>query len=363
MRAITSPRPAARPPGPSPARPAITASPGRPADHGAVSSQTMNPVSTTAGPLLGFGIVLAAAALFGMLGPLARFAYDAGMEPTAFVAWRGVVALAASLAYVAWRVRRRGIRLVRLGDLPARARVLLVVAATMGFTLNLSMFIAFDRITVALALLGFYTYPAMVAVLNVVLGRERLDTIRVVALGLAIVGMIAVVASQLDPAGGLRIDVIGVALALVAALSQTVFVVIGRDGYREVPTEQAMTVVLGATAVGAIVLTVIGGSAASLIYPLQAPDVLPLLAFTGIFAAAIPSIGFLTGIRAIGGTRAGILMLFEPVVGVALAAWLLGESLVPVQLVGAMAILAAALVLQRSAGSDAAEPTAVHAGP
>ena len=43
-------------------------------------------------------------------------------------------------------------------------------------------------------------------------------------------------------------------------------------------------------------------------------------------------------------------MLFEPVVGVALAAWLLGEALVPIQLVGAVAILAAAVLLQRSAG-------------
>ena len=48
------------------------------------------------------------------------------------------------------------------------------------------MFIAFDRITIALALLGFYTYPAMVAVANVALGRERLDRTRVIALGLAI---------------------------------------------------------------------------------------------------------------------------------------------------------------------------------
>ena len=40
-------------------------------------------------------------------------------------------------------------------------------------------------------------------------------------------------------------------------------------------------------------------------------------------------------------------MLFEPVVGVVLAAWLLAEALVPVQVVGAVAILAAALILQR----------------
>ena len=71
------------------------------------------------------------------------------------------------------------------------------------------MFIAFDRITVALALLGFYTYPAMIAVVNVALGREPLDRTRVVALGLALAGMIAVVAAQLDPATGIRLDALG----------------------------------------------------------------------------------------------------------------------------------------------------------
>ena len=314
-------------------------------------------------PLIGFGIVIGAAALFGMLGPLSRFAYEAGMEPTAFVAWRALIGLIATGAYVAWRVRRRATRLVRLRAIPRRARAMLLIAAVAGFTLNLFMFIAFDRITVALALLGFYTYPAMVAATNVVLGRERLDRTRSVALALAILGMVAVVASQLDPAGGIRLDAIGIGLALGAAVSQTVFVVISRDGYSEVPTEQAMTVVMLVTVVGAIGLAALSGSAASLAYPVVAPDVLPLLLFTGIFAAAIPSLGFLTGIRAIGGTRAGILMLFEPVVGVALAAWLLGEALAPVQLLGAAAILAAALLLQRSAGAEASGPTIVPGGP
>ena len=296
--------------------------------------------------------MLGAAALFGMLGPLARFAYDAGMEPAAFVAWRALIGLLGLGAYVAWRVRRGAVRLVRFGELDRQARVTLAVAALAGFTLNLCMFIAFERITVALALLGFYTYPALVAVVNVTLGRERLDRTRLLALALAIAGMIAVVASQLDPARGIRLDVLGVGLALGAALSQTVYVVISRDGYRQVPTEQAMTVVLFVTVIGAGTMAIVSGAAPSLATPVGSPAVLPLLLFTGIFAAAIPSLGFLTGIRRIGGTRAGILMLFEPVVGVALAAWLLGEALVPIQAVGAGAILAAALLLQRSAAVE-----------
>jgi len=315
--------------------------------------------SPTVSPAAGMAIVVGSAALFGTLGPLSRFAYDAGMEPPAFVVWRALVGLAATAAFVAWRVRRGDITLARWAGLPGSARRLLLLAALMGFTLNLAMFIAFDRITVALALLGFYTYPAMVAVANTVLGRDRLDRRRIVALVLALAGMVAVVASQLDPAAGIRFDALGFGLALGAALSQTVFVVVSRDGYPTVPTEQAMTVVMGVTVVGATLVSLAMGHAASLLEPVRSPSILPLLLFTGIFAAAIPSMGFLTGIRAIGGTRAGILMLFEPVVGVALAAWLLGESLVPLQAVGALAILGAALILQRGSGDAAADPDAL----
>jgi drug/metabolite transporter, DME family len=315
---------------------------------GTIAPRTAAPVPGIS-PAMGMAVVLGAAALFGTLGPLSRFAYDAGMEPPAFVTWRALIGLLAASAFVIWRVRRRDIVLARRATLSPRATRLLLLAGITGLTLNLAMFIAFDRITVALALLGFYTYPAMVAIANTALGRERLDRRRVIALILALAGMVAVVASQLDPAAGIRFDALGFGLALSAAASQTVFVVTSRDGYPTVPTEQVMAVVLGVTVVGAALVSVVSGHAAALLQPVQSPSILPLLLFTGIFAAAIPSIGFLTGIRVIGGTRAGILMLFEPVVGVALAAWLLDEGLAPVQVLGGLAILAAALILQRAA--------------
>jgi len=308
-------------------------------------------------PLAGFAIVLIAASLFGMLGPLSRFAYEAGMEPIPFVAWRALIGALGTGAFVAWRIRRGGTRLVRMRDLAPGARVSLLVAGLTGLTLNLAMFIAFDRVTVALALLGFYTYPAMVALVGVALGRERLDRPKVVALSLATAGMIAVVAAQLDPAAGIRFDAVGFGLALGAAVSQCVFVIISRDGYRAVPTDQAMTFILLVTVVSCALLALATGGTAALAFPLGSPDVLPLVVFTGVFAAAIPSLAFLTGIRWIGGLRAGILMLFEPVVGVALAAWLLAEGLQPIQVLGGGAILAAALILQRSSTGIAAPTT------
>jgi drug/metabolite transporter, DME family len=305
-------------------------------------------------PLTGLFIVIGSASLFGMLGVLSRFAYDAGMEPTAFVAWRATIGALALGAVVGWRARRALTPVVSFRSLPARAQASLLVAALSGTILNLCMFIAFDRITIALALLGFYTYPAIVAVGNVLLGRERMDRARAMALALAVAGMIAVVASQIDPAAGVRVDALGIGLALGAAVCQTVFVLLARDGYPDVPTEQAMTTVLFASGVGALLVALVAGGVGSMTLPLRTPSLLPLLVFTGTAAAAIPSLGFLTGIRMIGGTRAGILMLFEPVVGVALAAWLLAEPLVPIQLVGAAAILGAAILLQRAGRTGAA---------
>jgi drug/metabolite transporter (DMT)-like permease len=271
------------------------------------------------------------------------------MEPVAFVAWRSAIGFSAAAAFIWWRIARRGERLIRPADLDGRARLSLGTAALMGFVLNLCMFIAFDRITVALALLGFYTYPVMVAAGNVALGREPLDRPRIAALVLAVAGMVAVVASQLDPAAGIRFDAIGVGLAIGAALSQAVFVLLSRRGYRAVPADQAMGVILGVTVLCSVPLAIATGATSTLAFPFEAPSVFPLLAFTGLFAAAIPSMLFLTGIRLVGGTGAGILMLFEPVVGVVLAAWLLGEGLAPIQVIGGLAILAAALILQRAA--------------
>jgi drug/metabolite transporter (DMT)-like permease len=307
--------------------------------------------------LLGSATVVAAAAGFGMLGPVARFAYDSGLEPLSFVAWRGLFGIAVIALFVAVRIRR-GRSLVVPWRLPAGQGWRMVVAAMTGLTLNVGMFIAFQRTTVALALLAFYTYPAFVAAVAVWRGVERLDGVRTAALILALGGMVLVVAGGLDAAGELRIDPLGIGLALLAALSQTVFVTISRNGFPAIPTDQAMGWIIATVTPVCVVLALVTGGGGSLAAPLTSGSALGLVALAGILGAGIPSFLFLRGIRTIGGTRTGILMLFEPVVGVVLAAVLLHEGLAPIQAAGGAAILAAAILLQRSAGEPLVAPPA-----
>jgi drug/metabolite transporter, DME family len=291
-------------------------------------------------------ICILAASGFGLLGPLARFAYDAGFDPFSFVAWRAAFGLVVVFIVIAWRQTRGG-ALVNPLDLPRSDRVGLGAAALAGLSLNMAMFFAFGLAPIAIVLLAFYTYPAMVAVVAVALGHERLDANRLVALTLALGGMVLVVSGGLDPKAGVAIQPVGIGLALLAACFQTVFVTVSRGRFATVPAEQVIGWILIVTAVASLAVAASTGGHPGA--PFGGIEPLLLAVVAGVLGAGIPSILFLVGIRTIGGTRAGILMLFEPVVGVTLAALLLHEGLVPIQVVGGGAILAAAVLLQRGA--------------
>lgn len=314
---------------------------------------------------MGSLVVVTAASGFGLLGVLSRFAYDAGLEPIPFVAWRATFGLLVILAIVALRIRS-GTRFVDPRRLARRDAIGLVVAGVAALGLNAGMFLGFSVTTIALVLLAFYTYPALVAVVAVALGHERLDATRWVALGLALAGMAVVVAggdsNASDGSGAaVTVNVFGFALGLAAAVWQTVYVTVSRGHFRALPSEQAMVWVLLGTAVACVLTSLATGG--DLGVPFASGRAMFLVALTGIVAAGIPSVLFLVGIRMIGGTRAGILMLIEPLVGVSLAALVLGERLTIVQIAGAGAILGAALLLQRgSSGGAPAESTLEPAG-
>ena len=300
---------------------------------------------TSRAPWLGALMVIAGAALFGTLGVAARWAYGAGVEPFGFVAWRAGAGALGILVFISLSMGPRA-AWQSVVDAGRTAQATLILGMGLGAALNLSMFLAFERTTVALALLGFYTYPAMVAVASGLLGREALDGTRILALGLALVGMVAVVLGGLGATDAVRFDVLGILLGLAAAGFQATYVLSTR-GFAAVPAPVATaSILIGSATVAAIVSLATGGPAV-LLQPLSSPPVILLLVGVGLFAAALPSVLFLTGIRIIGAVRTGSLMLFEPVVGVALAALLLAEGLQPVQVAGGATILLAALIVQR----------------
>lgn len=316
----------------------------------------MSARTRSAGPdLVGAGLVALAAACFGTLGPLSRFAGDAGVDSLTLVTWRAAIGAAVVGLFIAFRLLAGGVRPVSLGDLPVRDRRFMVAAAATNMVLNLAAFIAFERITIALTLLVFYLYPAGVALVSVLWFGERLDRARWTALGVSLGGMALVVAGT----GSLGdIDAVGVGLALVAAMAQVFYVLAARHGFAHVPGPQAAAFTMGGAAalylLIAVGLAVAGsGSLDTLGQPISSSAAIAPVLLAGVIGAGIPTLAFITGIRRLGPSQAAILATLEPVVGVGLAAWLLAEQPAPVQVVGGALILGAAILLQLRPGVSA----------
>jgi DME family drug/metabolite transporter len=161
-------------------------------------------------------------------------------------------------------------------------------------------------------------------------------------------------------AGGASFDALGFGLALLAAAMQAFYVLLGRRGFRAIPSEEATFSVMAVTAVGYLLLVAATGTGAVAGLPFGQPATLATLAWAGVAGAGIPALLFLIGIRAIGPTRTSIVALLEPVFGSLLAAAVLGEALGPVQVAGGALVLLAAALIQR--GGEGAEPHEAASG-
>lgn len=315
---------------------------------------TGRPSQGSAG-LIGAGLIVTAAVCFGTLGPITRYADDAGVGSLAIVAWRAGLGATAMIALLLALRGGAGRRPMSLRDIPSADRGFIAAASVANLVLNLAMFIAFVRIEIGLALLVFYLYPAVVAVASVLWFGDRLDAVRWTALGLSLFGLVLTLAGT----GGLGdLDALGIGLSFLAALTQAFYVLSARHGFASIPPIESAALTMGGAGVGYVVIALVIGHLGDLGAPLVSTEALLPVLMVGIVGAAIPTLCFITGIRLLGAPRAAILSTLEPVVGVALAAWLLNEQPVPVQLVGGALILVAAVLLQLG-GRTASEHEAV----
>lgn len=299
---------------------------------------------------LGVALTLISAVAFGTTGVLAKGAYGAGA--TVPVVLGGRFLLAALLLWAIVAVRRPA-----LPPLGVAASALALGA--FGYAGEAFLyFSALEHLDASLVTLLLATYPVLVVGVAVALGRERPDRRRTMALITAIGGAALVLGGA--HAGAL--SGLGLLLAASATVAYATYVLLADHVVQRVDGILLAAFVITGAALGTLGLGAAFGG-------LEPAAVAPggWLAITGLAVACtvVPIAAFLLALPRIGPGTASILSTFEVVVGVALAAVLLGESLAPVQLLGAALVIAAVVALQlRPAGRVGAhEPAAESAAP
>jgi drug/metabolite transporter (DMT)-like permease len=139
----------------------------------------------------------------------------------------------------------------------------------------------------------------------------------------------------------------GVVLAAVAALCHAAYYLVVRDGFPHVPAVQATSLVLaGGFVIGGVAALATLGTGVAGTW-MADPTAWAMILIAGTIGAAFPKVLVIRAVRAIGGTRASLVALLEPVTGVVIATLALGQTLEPQEIAGGVAILIAAAIVQR----------------
>jgi drug/metabolite transporter (DMT)-like permease len=280
-------------------------------------------------------MILASAAAFGAMAIFGRLAYDQGVTVGTLLSTRFLIAAAVSWS-VLLGTRAGSLQLRRLRR---RDALIGLGLGAFGYAGQAGgYFVALERIDASLLSLLLYTYPVIVAVAAVCLGRERLDGRRVLALAFACGGLALVVAG----AGTGALDPLGTVLGVAVSFVYSAYILTSeRIAARLAPGLLSALVCTGA----AVTLT----TASALVGQLRPGEVTAagwgwLLCLSLISTVAAVAL-FFAGLRRVGPTTAGILSTVEPLVTVGLAGLVFGELLGPVQILGGALVLGSVLVL------------------
>jgi drug/metabolite transporter (DMT)-like permease len=267
----------------------------------------------------------------------ARLAFDHGVDVLTAVAFRSVVTALVVGALLGWQR-------VPVALQPRHRRALPAIGLLIAVQ-SFCLYSAVARLPVALALLAFNTYPLTTALWARVLYGHRPERRVLLAMPLLLLGL-ALALDVLGAASGLgaaaqwgRIGA-GVAFALGASFTFGLALVWTQheagdlDGRLRTATTMAIVGVLALAAIGAQ-----GGFH----WPSAAPGWWGLAALTGLYGTAF-TIMF-TVLPRLGVVGNSAIMNVEPVFALALAWALLGQRIAPVQVAGALLVVATVIWL------------------
>ncbi|GAB4344666.1 MAG: DMT family transporter [Gammaproteobacteria bacterium] len=285
----------------------------------------------------GYLLILVAAALWGMIGPVSRYALAEGVTPLEVAFWRSTLAWflfgGHALFTGAVHVRRPHMPAVALFGIVC---VALFYGAYQG---------AVEEGGAALASVLLYTAPAWVALLARALLGERITPAKVVAIAITLFGVALVAWNDPGQSGQSRVSALAISLGLLSGFTYSLYYLFGKTLLRSYATP---TLFLYALPVGALALypwiTFVDKSATAW----------ASLVFVAVVSTYLAYLAYYAGLRHLEATRAAVVATIEPVVAALLAWFWWDERFGVLGWLGSAAILGSVLLIvfaQRQAQS------------
>ena len=223
----------------------------------------------------------------------------------------------------------------RVDARPTRGQWAGVVWLGIGDALNVVLFFAaYQRTTVAIAVLTHYLTPIFVAVLAPLVLRERAGSRTFAAVGVAFAGLVLMLEPWVGPG-----ELAGAALGAGSAVFYASNVLVNKRLVRAFSGSELMFF-HGLVATPLLFALVPGDQ-----YARVSRDALWAVLGGALGPGALCGLLFVWGLRRIPASQASVLTLLEPFVAVVLAAAVMGQSVGALALVGGALILAGAVLV------------------
>jgi drug/metabolite transporter (DMT)-like permease len=283
----------------------------------------------------GLTFVALSAASFGAMAIFARAAFASGANVNGILIARFAIAglVLSALMLALGRPWPRG-----------RALAFAVGMGALGYVGQaMCFFAALQYASAGLVALLLYVYPTLVCLLSAMFFGEKLTAKKLALLATGFAGL------SLMLGGGGSGTPTGIALGLAAAAFYSVYIVVGARELGGTDALASTTVVC----LAALAMVCAIGWVETPRFP-QLAWGWAALAAIALVSTVVAILAFFAGLKRVGPSLASVVSTLEPVVTVALAWLVLGESLTTAQFLGGTLVLAAAVMLAMRTPSAAA---------
>ena len=282
------------------------------------------------GPLL----VVIAALFWGITGGLGGWLIAKGWDPLTIALYRGGVGWLFVTAWLIWHPVNHGLKHPRLW--------LWSVVAGLGIAGNFAFyFISIAQGSVAVAATLMYCAPVFVLLMSFALKLETPTLAKWSAMALVIIGIVLL--TQVYQSDASNVTLLGASAGLLAGLAYAGFI-FGLKYAAPYGSPQAILMI----AFSVLVILLAGMVDINEVWSAFHSQHWFWFASIGVLGAGLSFILYVIGLHHTAPAVAAIIAMVEPVTASLLGAWLLNQSLEPIQLVGMALILATVTALSRA---------------
>ncbi len=295
--------------------------------------------------LIGGGYAVVASVAFSGVTVMGRSLAVAGVDVTSILAVRfGVASL---VLFLVLPVARQPVRP------PGSEWPKLIALGVFGYAVEAGFFFAALREGTATAVtLLFFTYPVVVTIGSMLLGRGMPGWLVAGSLVAALAGTAIVVGSG----GGIDISTVGIVLALASSVMFSAYFLGAEATLRETPSLTGAAWVAGSASAALAATALVTGNAE---LPESSAQTLTLLAMGGLTAVAFVTL--FGALRRLGAVRTSVVMATEPVAAAAFAIAFLEEPLRALMVLGGVLIVMGAVGASVARGAPEGEiPVGEH---